>query len=1225
MRFAAKFMVALLVGLGGSAFNEARAELATHVETELVCQNWLTFVSHQQGDWAGVGDPEVVDVEDIIEDGTVLARCFHIAPRGHVVVPMLKELSPVQLYSDECTLDVNEPGGTSLLLRQFLAHQNRLFVETYGNLKARQPRADDALFDLRNREEWDRYLVEPGEFKADLDGRRARSLTQVGPLLTTEWHQGHPYNLFCPLGYGGRTAVGCVATAMAQIMRYHGGPEAGMGSKTYYWDGDDSCPGHTTTGRDLTAYFDDPYDWGHVPDDCTGGCSGTEQNALAELSYEVAVAFEMDFGYCGSGASIAEALTAMPTYFRYDAAIRREQRLYHTEANWFALIQTEINAGRPMLYAFSWVGGGGHAIVCDGWADWDAEKWIHINYGWGGQYTGWWRLDEIPNSEDPLEEDMICDIKLTADCNGNGVSDPRDIMDGTSEDCNDDGRPDECGVIDECQITKLTHPDAPYMFGNSVSICPDDSELAIIGAPDEDAYAGAAHVYRRAGTTWVEEQALAAADAVAGDQFGYSVAINGDVAVVGAWLADGAAGESCGAAYVFRFNGETWIQEQKLTAADAAAQDRFGSSVAVHGDVIVVGAPVAECGAGADCGAAYVYRYNGGSWDPDPSPGPNGKLFASDADDHDEFGVTLTVSGDDIMIGAWKEECHGGVGECGAVYAYHYGSGSWIEDQKIEGSDGRFGYPVVIDGDWAIVGAPFAECSDGPMCGEAFIYHHEVGGWVEVAHFTASEPTSGDTYGRSASIHGTIAVVGAPGEDCGAGASCGALYAYHFDGNVWYPEGKLNADDAAVGGQVGTSASLSGDVVLMGAAGGAVYSFAVHGDDCNCDASADLCDIARLTSEDCQPNGIPDDCELDCQPNGVPDDCDIAAGTSADINENSVPDECEVVVEALPAPYPDNRRRNRYIQFDSNPENAGTDVAFKVTLTSLALGSCDDGGSPDVAGWACRTDNDCRACSVSEDPCWTAPLHCPAGESCNLTGASCVNDQAGSVGTSWWVGFEHPTTGVHLMVTQPYRKVSNAWPAVVLVGDCEIVPAAIYEVRAVEVSTELETDPLEVKSAEKPDKFWADCAGPLGDYCTGNWRACASDADCEVCYNWNADPKGDPNNASSLTPCTSDDDCPAPGEFCGTTCVEQWPPPDGFINFHDINAAVFTFSGLPTVTSTDLPNVDLHGDADGDANVNPPNYIVNFNDIGLLVKAFEGWPYPYSDPGNCPDVAGWPP
>ena len=332
-----------------------------------------------------------------------------------------------------------------------------------------------------------------------------------------------------------------------------------------------------------------------------------------------------------------------------------------------------------------------------------------------------------------------------------------------------------------------------------------------------------------------------------------------------------------------------------------------------------------------------------------------------------------------------------------------------------------------------------------------------------------------------------------------------------------------------------------------------------------------------------------------------------------------------------PASYPDNRPRNRYLAFDPNPENTGIDVAFKVTLTSVRLGSCDGSGSPDVEGWPCRTADDCRACSTDGNPCWTAALNCQAGGTCDPTGAVCLNDHTvdpatghQSVGRSWWVGAAHPTTGVHLLVTQPYRKVSSAWGNPVVAADCEVVPTGVYEVVAVGIPGGDESDPLEVKTAAAPvAKFWADCVAPLGDYCTGNWRPCTGDADCPVCYNWLLGPTN-PNNGSSLTPCRSDADCnpELTGEFCGTTCILQWPPPDGFVNFQDISAAVFTFAGLPTVTPTDVPNIDLHGGTDPSSD--PPNYLVNFNDIGLMVQAFAGWPYPYSDPGDCPDVGTWP-
>ena len=434
-------------------------------------------------------------------------------------------------------------------------------------------------------------------------------------------------------------------------------------------------------------------------------------------------------------------------------------------------------------------------------------------------------------------------------------------------------------------------------------------------------------------------------------------------------------------------------------------------------------------------------------------------------------------------------------------------------------------------------------------------------------------------------------------------------------------------------------------------------------DDCNGNGALDGCDLEYGVSKDCQPNGIPDECDIaegtsddddgdvvpnecdncdlynpdqaDCQPNGVGDVCDIAYGTSFDDNGNGMPDECEGVKPALPAPYPHNRPRNRYLSFDPNKAmNDGQNVAFKVTVTSLTLRSCDNGGSPDVEGWPCRTDDDCRACTdvvpPPNDPpiicCWTAALNCPPGETCDLTGAHCVNDQASSVGMSWWVG-AMSANGVHLLVDEINAVYSTDWPDTVLVGDCEVVPNAIYEVVAVFADTESPTLTVSTAAAPAP-KYWADCVGTLGDYCQGNWRPCESDADCPFCYNAVLGDAG-----SSLDPCTTDADCTTPGEYCGRDtdmppngliCEPTWPPADGYTTFDDVVAAVFTFAQIPGYRTTDVPNVDLHGASTGNADIDPPNFGTNFDDIAWIIKAFEGYPYPFSDPGDCPNVTTWP-
>ena len=364
--------------------------------------------------------------------------------------------------------------------------------------------------------------------------------------------------------------------------------------------------------------------------------------------------------------------------------------------------------------------------------------------------------------------------------------------------------------------------------------------------------------------------------------------------------------------------------------------------------------------------------------------------------------------------------------------------------------------------------------------------------------------------------------------------------------------------------------------------------------DCNDNGFWDTCDVAEGTSPDCNANGLPDECDVaggtsaDCNHNIIPDACDIAEGTSHDLNEDGFPDDCDPG-DPLPASYPHNRAKNRYISFASNPDNDNLSIAFRIELKSLTLGSCSGNGAP------CRLDlgsADCGACSVTGAPCINAAVDCvPAGQSCDPTGETCVNDLTGSAGLHWWVGPESALqNGVHPLVSEPYRRedLGSAWNTVVHVADCEVVPRGVYGVRAVNADTGIESPELEVITIARPgENYWADAVGPLGQYCTGNWAEC---------------PDGD-------------SDCP-PGE----SCLEQWSPPDGFVNFNDVAAAVFAFSQVPGMTLPGIMVVDMHGNDAGDANVDPPNFVVNFADIGFIVLAFQSRPYPFSDPADCPDI-----
>ena len=362
-----------------SLAGNARAELASADEMDTACRNWLTFIVQTEGEWAGITAPEITGRNPILHDnGTVLAYSYDIAPIGFVVVPALKDLPPVKVYSDENGLDLSETDGMAQMIKEVIREKSQTFEEYYGSLDAVQPDKGTLLIDPIHRSQWDTFTKSPGDFLQDIVSKDGSdTYRQAGPLLTTTWHQGYPYNALCPMGDGGRCVVGCVATAAAQIIWYWQWPPAGEGTHTYYWGGDNSCEGGSP-GQYLTADYTDSYEY-------------TEISAnVAELCFEVGVAFNMFYGFCGSGAYTSDAVTVFPTYFRYRDSINRQNRSSYTAAQWFMLVQNEIDAGRPMQYRINL-----HSIVCDGWKVANDYNQFHMNYGWGGSNNGWYVIDGL--------------------------------------------------------------------------------------------------------------------------------------------------------------------------------------------------------------------------------------------------------------------------------------------------------------------------------------------------------------------------------------------------------------------------------------------------------------------------------------------------------------------------------------------------------------------------------------------------------------------------------------------------------------------------------------------------------------------------------------------------------------------------------------------------------------------------------------------------------------
>jgi hypothetical protein len=370
--------------------------------------------------------------------------------------------------------------------------------------------------------------------------------------------------------------------------------------------------------------------------------------------------------------------------------------------------------------------------------------------------------------------------------------------------------------------TKLAAADAAALddFGFAVAASTD---TLVVGAPGDDCavpgldQCGAAYVFVRAGTSWIQQQKLVAGDAAAGDSFGYSVAVDGDTVVVGAQTPC-AAGDYCGSAYVFVREGTVWTEQQKLVASDPARWDFFGVSVSVSGDTAVVGADQDDCGAGDYCGSAYVFVREGTVWTEQQ------KLVASDPSPSEYFGHALALSGDTVIVGAYGVECAGPHSHCGAAYVFERTGTAWSLQQTLTAIDtdqgDYLGSSVALSGDTAVVGAFGSGCVlSGSACGAAYVFVREGSGWIEQQKLVHSGGSQIDYFGWSVAVSGETAIVGAYFDDgCDvSGDGCGAAYVFGRTGTVWNERQKLTGSDRAARDYFGWSVASSGNTALAGA------------------------------------------------------------------------------------------------------------------------------------------------------------------------------------------------------------------------------------------------------------------------------------------------------------------------------------------------------------------------------------------------------------------------
>jgi hypothetical protein len=320
-----------------------------------------------------------------------------------------------------------------------------------------------------------------------------------------------------------------------------------------------------------------------------------------------------------------------------------------------------------------------------------------------------------------------------------------------------------------------------------------------------------------------EQAKLTASDGAAFDNFGASIAISGDTVVVGSPSDDISGKSDQGSAYVFVKPGGGWAsgtQTAKLTASDGDEFDKFGTSVAVSGDTVVVGAPGDDFGVEEDLGSAYVFVKPGGGW-------VNGiqtaKLAASNGIDFDSVGTSVGVSGDVAVAGAPGTDI-GANDDQGSVYVYVKPGGGWVnanQTAELTVSGGlafdSFGTSVAIDVDTIVGAAPFTDANRGA----AYVYVKPGGGWAsgtETARLTASDAGDFDQFGEAVSVSGDTVVVGARMGD-GVAADTGAAYVYVKPAGAWVnatQTAKLTASDGVGGDAFGSSVSVDGDTIVAG-------------------------------------------------------------------------------------------------------------------------------------------------------------------------------------------------------------------------------------------------------------------------------------------------------------------------------------------------------------------------------------------------------------------------
>ena len=366
----------------------------------------------------------------------------------------------------------------------------------------------------------------------------------------------------------------------------------------------------------------------------------------------------------------------------------------------------------------------------------------------------------------------------------------------------------------EGELFGLDQPSFGSSFGEAVDLSGD---VAIVGANSAEIDGredqGAAWIFRREGESWVEEVMLTASDGAENNFFGFSVAIDGDRAVVGAI----AAGEETaqGGVYYFRRVGGEWLEVATVRGADVDEQDRFGWSLDLEGDRMVVGARTGGPGTSTG-GTAYYFELVAGEWI------ERQKFTETGGGGGHSFGDAVELAGDTLIIG---DGAHPGAagGNAGAAYVFTFDGSAWVEEQRLEAAAPSgaafFGRALALDGDTLAVGAHQHFSGNNNAQGAAYVFRRKTGVWTEEQELLASDAANdGHFYGKAVAVKGNQVLV-AGESDNGTQNKRGIVYEYRFQGDEWVEVGTFRGVTGQGLDEFGESLSIDGVRLIVGHGG----------------------------------------------------------------------------------------------------------------------------------------------------------------------------------------------------------------------------------------------------------------------------------------------------------------------------------------------------------------------------------------------------------------------